>query len=49
MCLGDPPNDWKEVSVNDFENFLTSCADYTRTAWSNGAVYEFRHNGQRFA
>jgi hypothetical protein len=49
MNITEHPWNWPEVTEQDFEEFLETCPDYTRDAWSNGAHYEWRHNGDRFA
>ena len=43
------PSNFKEVEVQDFEEFLKTCADYYRDSYSGCSAYYFRHNGKEFA
>lgn len=43
------PKDWVEVTVPQFEKFLSECADYVRDGYCGSCVYSFRWNGKRFA
>lgn len=42
------PENWRQVTPDLFNEFLTLCADYRSDGWANGIVYYFRHNGDRF-
>lgn len=49
MTLISPPHDWQEVSPEDFEAYLKTCADYRRTGYCGAVRYTFRHDSRDFA
>jgi hypothetical protein len=48
MELFGVPHGWVKVEEEDFEAYLKTCNDYVKISY-NWTVYEFRHNGERFA
>lgn len=42
------PKDWKQVSPELFNEFLTVCDDYRSEGWANGIAYYFSRNKDRF-
>jgi hypothetical protein len=40
--------DWTQVTRQEFEAHLKTCADYLKDGWADGDYYRYRHNAKQF-